>query len=112
MPPEQSGQFPREQAQSATDASTLLPSFKGFHVSIRRSHRMTNSINTVDIASRYGGPPTPIDIGFIVHNKANYPNLCALFDHVGVLTRSSNMSFSVSLDGGRVEYAGTSPFAL
>jgi predicted NAD/FAD-binding protein len=68
--------------------------------------------NTVDVPSRYGGPATPIDIGFIVHNKANYPNLCALFDHVGVLTRSSNMSFSVSLDGGRLEYAGTSPFAL
>lgn len=35
-----------------------------------------------------------------------------LFDHVGVLTRSSNMSFSVSLDGGRLEYGGTSPFGL
>ena len=68
--------------------------------------------NTVDIASRYGGPATPIDIGFIVHNKVNYPNLCALFDHVGVLTRSSNMSFWVSLDGGRLEYGGTSPFGL
>jgi predicted NAD/FAD-binding protein len=33
--------------------------------------------NTVDIPARYGGPATPIDIGFIVHNKANYPNLCA-----------------------------------
>src|SRR3954451_4009943 len=51
MPPEQSGQSPREQAQSATDASTLLPSFKGFHVSIRRSHRMTNSINVAERAS-------------------------------------------------------------
>ncbi|MEO9211933.1 MAG: FAD-dependent oxidoreductase [Caulobacteraceae bacterium] len=54
----------------------------------------------------------PVDMGFIVYNEANYPNLVALFDFLGVRTSASNMGFSVSMDGGRVEYGGDSLFAL
>jgi predicted NAD/FAD-binding protein len=36
----------------------------------------------------------------------NYPNLVALFDHLGVPTHDSDMSFGASLDDGRLEYAG------
>lgn len=50
--------------------------------------------------------PVPVDMGFIVYNVANYPNLTALFDHLGVETMDSDMSFSASLQGGRLEYAG------
>ncbi|PGH57990.1 NAD/FAD-binding protein [Azospirillum palustre] len=50
----------------------------------------------------------PVDTGFIVYNEPCYPNLVALFDHLGVATRATDMSFSASLDGGRVEYAGSS----
>jgi predicted NAD/FAD-binding protein len=68
--------------------------------------------NTIDVRHPHGGRAIPVDTGFIVYNKATYPNLCALFDHLGVRTRPSNMSFSVSLDQGRLEYAGNSPLSL
>ena len=48
----------------------------------------------------------PIDTGFMVFNRPNYPLLGAFFDHLGVSTYPTRMSFSVSLDGGAVEYAG------
>ena len=52
--------------------------------------------------------PIPVDMGFIVYNEPCYPNLVALFDHLGVRTRASNMGFAVSLDDGRIEYGGDS----
>jgi predicted NAD/FAD-binding protein len=51
----------------------------------------------------------PVDTGFIVYNELNYPNLTALFDHLGVRTQASNMSFAASLETGghrRFEYSG------
>ena len=48
---------------------------------------------------------TPVDTGFIVFNERNYPNLTALFEHLEVATQRTKMSFSASLDGGRLEYS-------
>jgi uncharacterized protein len=47
----------------------------------------------------------PVDTGFIVFNKVNYPNLVRLFEELDVPTAPSNMSFAASIDGGRIEYA-------
>lgn len=47
----------------------------------------------------------PVDTGFIVFNYANYPRLANLFKELDVPIAKSEMSFGVSADGGRVEYA-------
>ncbi len=51
--------------------------------------------------------PLPVDTGFIVYNEMNYPNLVALFDHLNVPTKASNMTFAASIDSGKFEYSGT-----
>jgi predicted NAD/FAD-binding protein len=68
--------------------------------------RLGGHTNTVDVPWR--GRQVPVDTGFIVYNERNYPNLTKLFDHLAVPTHASDMSFGVSLDGGRLEYAGDS----
>jgi uncharacterized protein len=49
----------------------------------------------------------PVDTGFLVFNDRTYPNLVALFDELGVQVHRTDMTFSVSLDDGRLEWAGT-----
>lgn len=47
----------------------------------------------------------PVDTGFIVFNNVNYPHLTGLFRALDVPVAPSDMSFGVSIDGGRIEYA-------
>ena len=54
----------------------------------------------------YDGTPIAVDIGFIVYNELNYPDLTAMFDHLGVETTESRMSFAVTADSGRFEWKG------
>ena len=63
--------------------------------------------NTVDVPLP-DGRRIPVDTGFIVYNERTYPNLTAMFHHMGVATELSDMSFSASVDNGRFEYSGTS----
>lgn len=77
---------------------------------LARHHQVT----MFEAESRVGGHShtvdalgVPVDTGFIVYNERTYPNLTALFRHLGVPTKPSSMSFSVSVDDGRLEYAGS-----
>ena len=47
-----------------------------------------------------------VDSGFIVHNDRTYPLLRRLFAELGVATRETEMSMSISCDGCGLEYAG------
>jgi len=67
--------------------------------------RLGGHSHTVDAPC--GPLQVPVDTGFIVYNEPAYPNLSALFRHLDVPTRASDMSFAVSLRDGALEYAGT-----
>jgi predicted NAD/FAD-binding protein len=72
--------------------------------------RLGGHSHTVDAPAARGA--IPVDTGFIVYNELNYPNLTALFSHLKVPTKVSNMGFAVSLDDGRVEYGGDNLLTL
>ncbi len=73
------------------------------------ARRLGGHARTV-IAGRRGDQP--VDTGFIVFNHANYPHLTGLFRDLDVPVEKSEMSFGVSLGGGRLEYALRSGNAL
>lgn len=60
--------------------------------------------NTVTIDEE--GRSLPVDTGFIVFNKVTYPNLCSLFEELGVAAKPSEMSLSVQHIARGLEYNG------
>ncbi|MFN3280501.1 MAG: NAD(P)/FAD-dependent oxidoreductase [Tabrizicola sp.] len=46
----------------------------------------------------------PVDTGFIVFNRVNYPHLVRLFEKLAVPVTESCMSFGASIRGGALEY--------
>ena len=75
-----------------------------------KNGRLGGHSNTVTVSTSLG--PTAVDTGFIVFNDITYPNLVALFEHLGVATKASDMSFGVSLNGGRTEYSSVGAAAF
>ena len=57
---------------------------------------------TIEIETE--GDKIPVDIGFIVFNKKNYPNLSSMFSYLNIPIAKSSMSFGVSIDAGWLEY--------
>jgi predicted NAD/FAD-binding protein len=56
------------------------------------------------VTVRHGDKDIPVDTGFIVYNERNYPNLTALFRHLGVAVKKSEMTFGLTVDGGKFEW--------
>tara|TARA_Y100000590_G_scaffold245151_1_gene275562 strand:+ start:94 stop:1335 length:1242 start_codon:yes stop_codon:yes gene_type:complete len=67
---------------------------------------------TIKISSNNSNEKILMDLGFIVFNKINYPNLVNLFEKLQVSYEKSNMSFSVSIKNSNVEYSGSGLIGL
>lgn len=67
--------------------------------------RLGGHTNTVDVPLS-GGRTIPVDAGFIVYNEPAYPNLTAMFAHLGIASEETCMSFGASMRGGEIEYSG------
>ena len=61
--------------------------------------------NTVTVDEN--GKPVYIDTGFMVFNKATYPNLTKLFEKLNVPIKPTSMSFSVNHVESGLEYSGS-----
>jgi predicted NAD/FAD-binding protein len=68
-----------------------------------KNQRLGGHTNTVVVDDPAGR--LPLDTGFLVHNDRTYPNLVRLFREIGVRTRDSDMSFSVSCRRTGLEYS-------
>lgn len=66
--------------------------------------------HTVDVT--LGGVTAPVDTGFLVFNDRTYPNLIALFNHLGIASCASDMSFSVRIAAENIEWAGSNLAAV
>ncbi|MGB8196518.1 MAG: FAD-dependent oxidoreductase [Acidimicrobiales bacterium] len=67
--------------------------------------RIGGHVNTVEVHE--ADQTLGIDTGFIVFNAPNYPGFTDLLDELGVDTKPSDMSFSVSSSVTGLEYRGT-----
>lgn len=76
---------------------------------IEKDDRLGGHAHTASLEAR-GGPN--VDTGFIVYNEPCYPNFTAWMRELDVATEGSDMSFAVSRDDGRFEYAGGPPLGL
>ncbi|WP_136441703.1 NAD(P)/FAD-dependent oxidoreductase [Pacificoceanicola onchidii] len=72
------------------------------HVTLFEAENRVGGHARTIVAGRHGDQP--VDTGFIVFNRANYPNLVSLFESLDVPVVKSDMSFGASLRGGSMEY--------
>jgi uncharacterized protein len=72
--------------------------------------RLGGHANTVDVTLE--GQTYPVDTGFLVFNDRTYPNLIAMFQHLGVPSVESEMTFAVSLKNPDLEWAGSNLFTI
>ena len=89
---------------SGLASAFLLQGHGDIHL-FEKAARLGGHSHTVDAV--FGDVLVPVDTGFIVYNPLNYPNLVSLFDVLAVPNLETDMSFSVSLGGGQMEYEGS-----
>ena len=89
---------------SGLASAYLLREYAEIHL-FETANRLGGHSHTVE--AKFGEISVPVDTGFIVYNPLNYPNLVSLFDQLDVPNQTSDMSFSVSLDRGAIEYEGS-----
>jgi len=71
-----------------------------------KNGRLGGHSRTVTV--RHGERIIPVDTGFIVFNERNYPNLTALLRRLGVAFKPSDMTYALSVGGGRLEWGAKS----
>ncbi len=86
---------------SGLSAALILSA--GARVTLFEAERRLGGHARTVVAGRRGDQP--VDTGFIVFNHATYPHLGRLFRELDVPIERSEMSFGVSFDDGRFEYA-------
>ena len=105
MPFETFGQTPRRIAVIGAGISGMAAAHflagENSVVVFESERRLGGHARTV-LAGKRGDQP--VDTGFIVYNKVNYPNMVALFDKLAVPVVESSMSFGASIKGGWMEY--------
>jgi uncharacterized protein len=77
-----------------------------------QDHRAGGHSNTVMVTPPNAPAPIAVDTGFIVCNERTYPNLLALFRHLGVALEVSDMSFGMSSNNGALEYSSDSLWTM
>ena len=106
MPFEQTGPIPRRIAVvggGIAGMAAALELARDNAVTLIEAGRDLGGHARTILAGRNGDQP--VDTGFIVFNKVNYPHLTALFDRLDAPVAESDMSFAASLRGGALEYS-------
>lgn len=81
-------------------ATAWLLQFHGAEVTLYESEERCGGHTLTDHSSGY-----PVDLGFQVYNLTTYPHFIAWMEHLGVESETSDMSFAISVDDGRLEWA-------
>lgn len=108
--------FPTKQAHQVLRIAVVGSGISGLGAAhfLSRDHEVTvfeatdrlgGHTATIDV--NHNGQCYPIDTGFIVYNERTYPNFIRLMGELGVASRTTRMSFSVSNQLSGLEYAGS-----
>jgi predicted NAD/FAD-binding protein len=75
-----------------------------------KAARIGGHTRTVTVS--YNGTKIPVDTGFIVFNRQNYPNLTGLFHYLDVPTHESDMTFAATIGEGWLEWGAKNVNAI